>query len=250
MTSAVMTEQVDESGGGWLLLLLEGVLLAGLALVVVWVVQLMQDPRHFPVQDIKVEGDFRYLDASQLQQQVRAAVTGSFFSTRLTDVRQVADAMPWVADVSLRREWPGTLHVQVTEHVPVARWGGQGLLDREGELFFPRQIGSEMASLPLLRGPEGREQVLWDTYRQIDARLQRIGLGLVSLKEDARHALSLYLNNGITLRLGRDHLEGRMQRFITAYPGELAARAQRIDYVDLRYSNGFSVGWKAQPEQE
>ena len=47
------------------------------------------------------------------------------------------------------------------------------------------------------------------------------------------------------VRLGRQDVERRLERFIAIASPVVAARAGEINYVDLRYSNGFSIGWNA-----
>ena len=47
------------------------------------------------------------------------------------------------------------------------------------------------------------------------------------------------------VRLGRQDVAARLERFIAIASPVVAARAAEISYVDLRYSNGFSVGWNA-----
>jgi cell division protein FtsQ len=49
------------------------------------------------------------------------------------------------------------------------------------------------------------------------------------------------LANGLTLELGRDEIEARLARFVSAYGRTVATLGRRVDYVDLRYSNGFAV---------
>ena len=50
------------------------------------------------------------------------------------------------------------------------------------------------------------------------------------------------LASGVTLELGRENIESRLDRFIAAYPRTVGRLQRRITYVDLRYPNGFAVG--------
>ena len=67
---------------------------------------------------------------------------------------------------------------------------------------------------------------------------------LARLKLDERGAWELQLDNGVTLRLGRQHIDQRFDRFMQAASRVVAARAAEIAYVDLRYSSGFAIGWR------
>ncbi|HYM36137.1 MAG TPA: cell division protein FtsQ/DivIB, partial [Steroidobacteraceae bacterium] len=48
---------------------------------------------------------------------------------------------------------------------------------------------------------------------------------------------------GVVVRLGRQDVEERLNRFIVAASPLVATRAGEVNYVDMRYSNGFAVGW-------
>jgi cell division protein FtsQ len=51
------------------------------------------------------------------------------------------------------------------------------------------------------------------------------------------------LQNGIQVRLGRRDVPGRTELFLNVVADIITSRAKDIDYVDLRYSNGFTIGW-------
>jgi cell division protein FtsQ len=70
------------------------------------------------------------------------------------------------------------------------------------------------------------------------------GMRLSQMQLDERGAWELLLDNGVRLRLGRQRLEERFERFMLAASRIVAARATEIVYVDLRYSSGFAIGWR------
>jgi cell division protein FtsQ len=47
------------------------------------------------------------------------------------------------------------------------------------------------------------------------------------------------------VRLGRRDVEARLDRFIHTAAPVISHRAGDINYVDMRYSNGFSIGWRS-----
>ena len=52
------------------------------------------------------------------------------------------------------------------------------------------------------------------------------------------------LSTGVTVRLGRRQVDERMDRFVQFGAQVIAGQAADIRYVDMRYSNGFSIGWR------
>ncbi len=53
----------------------------------------------------------------------------------------------------------------------------------------------------------------------------------------------LELADGLQVRLGRQDVKDRLERFIRLASPMVAKRVAEINYVDMRYTNGFSVGW-------
>jgi cell division protein FtsQ len=52
------------------------------------------------------------------------------------------------------------------------------------------------------------------------------------------------LDNGVTVRLGRRDVDERIDRFIHTASQVISHRLNEIGYVDMRYSNGFAIGWR------
>ena len=86
-----------------------------------------------PLTNVMIGGDFTYLQPAELTKMVAGEVDGGFLSINLASLKQVLRAHPWVRDVTVSREWPSMLKVEVTEEVPIARWGQKGFLNRLGE---------------------------------------------------------------------------------------------------------------------
>jgi len=155
-------------------------------------------------------------------------------------VRQI----PWVDRASVARAWPRGLRVFVVEQSPVARWGESGLLNIRGEVFVhdARHIPPE---LPELVGPPGSEKLMTTKYLAVQGRLVEAGMRISQLRFDERGAWEFVLDNGVHLRLGRQEVDERFDRFMVAASRIVATRAAEIAYVDLRYATGFAIGWRS-----
>ncbi len=183
-------------------------------------------------------------------QAVRAAVLpvlgGGFFSTDVNTLRAAVEKLPWVASAAVRRSWPHTLYIDITEEVPVARWNTDGLMDAQGKVFV-RTHSSEWAKLPLLTGAQGSEQDVLAEYNTLVSLLVSRGLTIMQLHVDARGESTVELSDGIQVRLGREDAEPRLERFAAIALPTLSTKLAAVAYVDMRYTNGFAVGWKTVP---
>jgi cell division protein FtsQ len=203
-----------------------------------------RDLLEFPVKSLEIEGSFQRV--SQLEIAAAAEALGKgFLSLDLDAIRQRISGLAWVDQVTLRRIWPDTLRISYTEHRAAARWGETGLLDTTGDLFA-EDLRHEYLELPRLDGPEGSHHRVAARYLEVRDGLARAGLTLETLRMDARGAFSIDLAGGLKVRIGRDDIDGRIHRFFTVAVPALVADGDldRAAYIDMRYPNGFAVGWR------
>ena len=195
-----------------------------------------------PIQSVKIEGEFDFLDKNQLRDQAIPVVNGGFFNVDLPEVRNALVNLPWVEDVSVRRLWPDTLLVRVIEKQPVVLWGDEGVISSKGKLFTP--LKKPMVKLPHLSGPEGQHKVMLKELARMQAWLLETGLYIKSVDLNARRSWTLVMTSGMELRLGREQMHERLNRFVSVYKETLEIEKREIKHIDMRYTNGFAVAWK------
>lgn len=195
-----------------------------------------------PVTEIAVTAPFQRVTAMQIEDHVRRGLDGGILSSNLDAVRESLEALVWVDSVRIMRRWPTTLQIEVLEQVAAARWGDGGLLNTRGELFVEsaRHIPAE---LPALSGPDGSQWQVAQRYLMLRGPLLESGLQLLAVTLDKRGSWRLQLARGIEVRLGGHAVDQRIERFLHVVTPIIAGRAEAIDYVDLRYTNGFAIGW-------
>ena len=214
--------------------------LGGLAAVVAGLLAFLNQP----IQDIEVQGRFAHLTVLGVQQAARTQLHGTgLVSVRLDDVARAVRMLPWAETVSVERRWPHGLVLHVAEQQAVATWNGAGLVNAHGQVFRS-DAGAPSPELPRLAGPAGSEADVVARYLALQGRVAEAGMHLASLQQDARGAWTLTLDNGVTVRLGRKQLDARLACFTDTVLRLVAQSARDIDYIDLRYSNGFAVGWR------
>lgn len=197
-----------------------------------------------PIRTVTVTGRFEHVSPLEVERVVANDARGTgLLTVDLTAVRRGIRALPWVDSVSIERDWPHGLAVRVIEQTAAARWGSDGLVNMRGELFLTG-VRQPPKSLAALSGPEGSEAQVTRRYLAMQARLSQAGLAITSMRLDARGAWRLALDDGITVRLGRTQIDRRFDKFMSAALAIVKSRAAAISYVDMRYTNGFAVGWR------
>jgi cell division protein FtsQ len=198
-----------------------------------------------PVRVISMDGSFQRVSPGQIEKAVAPFAHQGFMSADLDDIQRAVEALPWVDHARIARHWPNSLHVTVTEQTAAARWGDSGLLNTRGQLFV-RVATHVPAELPRLSGPEGTETQVAQRYLSAQGRMLEAGMRIAAVRLDERGAWEMDLDSGVTVRLGRRDVDERIDRFIRTTSQVIAHRLAEISYVDMRYSNGFAIGWRNQ----
>lgn len=200
----------------------------------------------FAVDQVRVVTPLTHVTPQQIEAIVRREVHGTLFTLQLGSARAAFEKLPWVRRADVRRQWPGGLEVALTEHVPLARWGKEALVNVHGEVFEAAFDGA----LPVFSGPDGASKEMTIQYDHFRRNLAAIGKTPEEINVSPRRAWQLRLDDGLTLDLGREHVEARLRRFVGTYPRTIARMTYPVDHVDLRYANGFAVRVPGLPPPE
>ncbi|MBE0612643.1 MAG: cell division protein FtsQ/DivIB [Burkholderiales bacterium] len=200
-----------------------------------------------PLRHLALQGDVTHITREQAENAARVAAVGTFLSVDLDAVRRAFESLPWVRHVEVRRLWPDRLQVVIEEHVALARWGvdaqARRLINTHGEVFEGELSGAER--LPQFIGPGGSAQEVTRHYAAFRETLAPLHLEPRQVLLSPRYAWQLRLSNGLTLELGRDQIKEpvlhRLGRFVAFYAQALGKLNRRLEYVDLRYPNGFAL---------
>ncbi|WP_415890431.1 cell division protein FtsQ/DivIB [Neptuniibacter sp. SY11_33] len=202
-----------------------------------------------PVTSVVIEGKTQHLDRGKLGQIIANDLTANLLEVDIELVQSLVSEQPWVRVSSIRRDWPDTLLVEVEEEVPVARWGERGLLNHQGDIFWP-ELSKEYRRLPRLSGPAPDTERVMSQFHDFNQMLKPMGLSVVALDLEARGAWTIELDNQIKVVVGREAINARLQRFLILYKQRLAAQAADIETIDIRYTHGVAVKWREKPESE
>lgn len=191
----------------------------------------------FPVKQVQVEGNLDHVNHEQIQLIVSKYLKGNFYTLDLQRTRAAFEKLPWARKVSVRRQWPDTIVVQIEEHQALGRWGGVALVNRYGELF---QAASD-AQLPTFYGPGDAVKEVAQGYASFAQMLTQTSLQIQQLSLSSRRAWEIKTVDGRQMMLGRESARQRLQQFVSAYRQQANIAESDWRYADLRYPNGFAL---------
>ena len=236
-----LPRKIPIQGVNWRVVTLLSLLVAPF-LIVTMVSNWIQKPKNLMIQSVEVQGDLKYLDKAALQPIIKPFMKTNLYLLDKKGLEEEIEFNHWVYSASLTSIWPDKLVIKIHEQQPIAFWGRDGMVNEFGEVIDV-DLPLQRKRLPTLYSPfdKGREMV--ESYVKIRKWMENFPVDIVEFTEDRRGSWLLKLANGIKIKVGRQEHKRRLRRFIVGYSNQLVDQEKKIDTVDLRYTNGFSVKW-------
>ena len=193
-----------------------------------------------PITKVRMDNQWQHISSAEVGSMIANYMGTGFFNFDVSGVKSTLEDHAWVEAASIKRLWPDSLSIQLSEHVAIARWGREELLNQHGQIFVPTDKES-MNALPMLSGPIDSQLEVMEQYQLMSQLLYSSGLKLDGLSLSARGSWELTLNDSMRVAVGRIEVVERLQRFIDFYKGQAVAQTADISSVDLRYDNGIAI---------
>ena len=184
-------------------------------LIIGSIIAWLYNSNYFPIKQVKIEGSLAHSNSDSLQKIAAHYVRGNIFKADLNGAQHAFEQQPWIETATVRRRLPDTVEIHLVEHEPLARWKDGSLVDNKGQLFK----ASYEEKLPVFEGEPGTEKLVYSP----------------------RSAWSVVLDNKITVYLGRENENERLNRFTEVWRSILKPQQPALDYVDMRYKDGFAI---------
>ncbi|MGL4574900.1 MAG: cell division protein FtsQ/DivIB [Burkholderiaceae bacterium] len=199
----------------------------------------------FAIQTVRITGAATHLNAAVVRTTVIRPMRGTFFTANLSEVKRLAEAMPWVRRAQVSRSWPNTIVIDIEEHVAFARLNADQLVNSFGEAFSVAVTDTDqLKTLPIFVGAAATAQLMRTRYDELNAWLAPIGSPVRRLTLSDRLSWTAVLANGVAIEFGRDvtqtTVRERAQRLASTWVSALQSVGSP-SRVDLRYAGGFAV---------
>lgn len=197
---------------------------------------------YFAIKEVQVVG-VHNSDHQAVQNLLMPLVNKSFFIIDVDLIKERLMQFAWISTASVKRVWPGQVVIRVTEKIPAARWNNQSLLSSAGEVFSP-DVSTFPENLPQFIAPDGEQMHMLENYAQLMRLLAPLHFKIKRFELSDAQSWNLTFDNGMKLNVGYKDILTRISHFVKVYPKIVGERADQVDYIDLRYSNGLAVHWK------
>ena len=201
-----------------------------------------------PVEHVRIAGVLTEIE----RHEIRAAVSETVDSavTGVVDVVAAIEALGWTRDTRVRRIGSGVIDVSVNREALAARWGNAEYVTTAGEIVGALGPPDPEETLPTLSGTLSTSGEAMQVYGKLSARLADLGLMLKALEETEVGGWRLILDDDVTVLLGAEDINGRLERVLAVYANALTYRMEKVDRIDARYGSGVAVRWREELTEE
>lgn len=182
-----------------------------------------------------------------IARQLANRVEGNFFTANIHTLKDEVSKIDWVKAVSVSRQWPDGLVVEVVPRHPVARFGSTRFLSQDGTIFQPLDDNKALidkASLPMIYGPDFKTADMMQQYRQVNAWFEKAGMQIKEISLTDRMTWFFKFDNGMRVIVDRENAQAKLFRLSILSQTQLQSVWAKVSAVDLRYRNGMAVLWK------
>ena len=167
----------------------------------------------------------------------------SFFNINLDYLKNSIEKVAWVKNAYIRRSYPNEVIIFIEEYTPVAVWNNDSYISENGYIFSANKIEKK---LPKISSYSNRNIIIFEYFSLISDGIRKNKLNdkILLIKENEIRSLTVLLESNIAIKFGSKNIEERIGIFFKAYKTLNTSDLKKIRYIDMRYSNGFSIGWK------
>ncbi|CAA0083881.1 Cell division protein FtsQ [BD1-7 clade bacterium] len=195
-----------------------------------------------PLEQVAITGDIQYLPRQNVQAIIEKTARDGFVEVDLKHLYASLKGLEWVRDVSIKRTLPNGLRIELLEQQPIAYWNDDALITSFAEVITPARV-PDITGLVRMSGNDHQEVLA--VYKKTKALLPEEYSRIRALMIDDRKVVSIVLADGYELVVNKGQLEQQLGRWQDILASSLSDKLNQVETVDLRYSNGAAVSWKA-----
>ena len=196
---------------------------------------------YFPIKNV-TSSELINVNKDDISKAVKYLYSKSFFDVDLNYLKNKLEKIEWVRKINVRRSYPNEVIIDIEEHTPILIWNNKMYINEYGEKFKVSKIDK---SIPILISDESRINEVFSYFELFNDKLssRKLDFKITKIVENEIRSLTISLSSGINIQLGSKDVNNKIPLFFEIYKSLNTRDLNKIRYIDMRYSNGFSVGW-------
>ena len=196
---------------------------------------------YFPIKNV-TSSELINVNKDDISKAVKYLYSKSFFDVDLNYLKNKLEKIEWVRKINVRRSYPNEVIIDIEENTPILIWNNKMYINKYGEKFKVSKIDK---NIPILISDESRINEVFSYFELFNDKLssRKLDFKITKIVENEIRSLTISLSSGINIQLGSKDVNNKITLFFEIYKSLNTRDLKKIRYIDMRYSNGFSVGW-------
>jgi cell division protein FtsQ len=183
----------------------------------------------FTIERITITGKTTHITQEQLSYIAKNRLRGTFFTLDINRLQREFLQIPWVQSVTVIREFPDAITVNVNEYEAVARFGEEALVSEAGKVF----IGADdSTTLPTFNGYANQIPQFLNSYNVLKPLLQAKNVSLNQLDLSGSGITKLYLSNNLEVVICAADISNGVE-ILSKYWDKLYQLNPNLTYINM-----------------
>ena len=147
----------------------------------------------------------------------------------------------WLSSIKTDYSLDRPVSVEIKEHHPIANIGRERYLTQRGKSINPKGQFKKLSVINI-NGPEGSISNLIDLSRELQTKLNKLDLRLISFELKNKDQLKAKDDSGTEYIFSKKEFRVQLERLEDYISFELnSGKGNHIRYIDFRYNNAIAV---------
>ena len=192
-----------------------------------------------PVKTIIIQGNLSIDESILLKNRFESEFQGRILDFDLFKiVNSVKNELQWIHSISIDRDWPATLVLNVEKIAPIAKWSHGHYISWQGRVI---RLESDRIGLPEFKVALSSPTKSMEVFRDLTGKLKPYKLSILEISESALGEWAVKLSNGLNIQLGHDNLDKRLNKSLSVYNNLNLANQAHLQFIDARYIGGVAL---------
>ena len=190
---------------------------------------------HYPIEEVIIVSDDIDFNQKRINRLADSLYGKDLISLGISDIRKYILSDGWIEDAEISKSFPSTVKIKIIQHQPYVIYNSN-LMMKDGSIVVTRVHPSGLAAIiDNTNNPDNSMNI----FALCNNELKKIDLKIKGI-EIYNSLVRIQTSENILIS-DRVNLKPNLTRLILSYNDLQKAFKQKIESIDMRYSNGFAI---------
>lgn len=191
---------------------------------------------------VLTKGELNYISKAQIIEVLKPFQHKVWWEFDVSDIKKAFKKYPGIKEIKVQRRWPDHLIVELTEYQSRAYWKSYDeILLEDGDVIVPK-YSAGILDLPVFYGSLENIKRIEECYQSMQKITSSYNYNIMDITYQGGQ-WEIKFDMGVTVWLGEKEAQNKLMQLLQNYKSIEIPQGQKLISVDMRYHNGFAVGF-------